>query len=427
MQPDALNPSPPAAVALHDARSFFERALQYGVQHGILDAARLAAINADAPKGMVQIARYFGSEFLRPELETARARMVNLISLCLRHDSGGDLHRAAVALREHSLLSRSKGGSDLLKALIVMPSSSHFGMIEHGAFADRHKPQLADWSLRPYADFQTERSRREASAQAVEAACWLAESMAFDADELQDAACDAEAVIRTALLVRAAGGHEMPDWVAFDKAVLKLRQQAKGAAAAKPAPKVAAKTAVKASLTLPAITLPRELPAALKPLVDAVRASVIADLPRLLGTATPARKLFYSPAFMGRYFWIEDALNEVDHHDRSASQAWETLTGGHTDDGSLLTLLCGVAAGSPGKTALTESAAKALIRRIRKSGFNPDAASAWLADHAPVQDQDDYEQLWQSFVEEAMPTLISDRDSLLKDALALLRRECNVV
>ena len=164
MQPDALNPSPAAAVALHDARSYFEQALQYGVQHGILDAARLAAINADAPKGMVQIARYFGSEFLRPELEKARERMVNLISLCLQHDSGGDLHRAAVALREHSLLSRSKGGSDMLKALIVMPASSHFGMIEHGAFADRHKPQLADWSLRPYTDFQAERARREASA-----------------------------------------------------------------------------------------------------------------------------------------------------------------------------------------------------------------------------------------------------------------------
>ena len=57
------------ALQLHDARPFFEKALVYGVQHGLIDADRLAAINADAPKGMVQIARYFGSEFLRPELE----------------------------------------------------------------------------------------------------------------------------------------------------------------------------------------------------------------------------------------------------------------------------------------------------------------------------------------------------------------------
>ena len=66
-----------SALQLHDARPFFEKALVYGVQHGILDADRLAAIHTDAPKGMVQIARYFGSEFLRPELEKARDRMVN--------------------------------------------------------------------------------------------------------------------------------------------------------------------------------------------------------------------------------------------------------------------------------------------------------------------------------------------------------------
>ena len=49
------------ALQLHDARPFFEKALVHGVQHGILDADRLAVIHTDAPKGMVQIARYFGS------------------------------------------------------------------------------------------------------------------------------------------------------------------------------------------------------------------------------------------------------------------------------------------------------------------------------------------------------------------------------
>ena len=93
-------PSAPAANALqlHDARPFFEKALAYGVAHGIIDAAKLAAMNADAPKGMVQIARYFGSEFLRPELEKARDRMVNLVSLYLLESTGGDLHEAAVAI-----------------------------------------------------------------------------------------------------------------------------------------------------------------------------------------------------------------------------------------------------------------------------------------------------------------------------------------
>ena len=85
-------------ISLFDARPFFEKALAHGVAHGLLAPERLEALCAEAPKGMVQIARYFGSEFLRPELEQARARLVNLISLYLEHSSGGDLRLAAEAL-----------------------------------------------------------------------------------------------------------------------------------------------------------------------------------------------------------------------------------------------------------------------------------------------------------------------------------------
>ena len=51
-------------------------------------AARAPRAAVDAPKGMVQIARYFGTEFLRPELEKARDRIVNLVSLYLESTSG---------------------------------------------------------------------------------------------------------------------------------------------------------------------------------------------------------------------------------------------------------------------------------------------------------------------------------------------------
>lgn len=406
----------PSAVALHDARSFFEKALQFGLQHGILTRERLEALNTEAPKGMVQIARYFGSEFLRPQLELARERLVNLVSLYLQHSCEGDLHRAAVSLRDHSLLSRSKGGSDLLKALIVMPASSHFGMIERGGFADRHIPQLADWSLRPYTDYQAEFARRSRAAATIEAAIWLAEALGLDADELHDAACDADAVIRTALLVHAAGGREMPDWVALEKLLAALRR--------KPLKAPAGKAGGTGAATQ--IPLPKALPAPLRPVVEPLRQSVLADWPRLLDAKVAPRKLFGSMAFTGRYFWIEDALSEVDHHDQLASKAWNRLTGGHRDDGSLLTVLLCVAAGSPPKTLLTEAAAKTLIRRIRKSGIAPDLASAWLDEHAPVHDRDDLAALWQAFIDDALATLTSDRDTLLKEALALLRRECNV-
>ena len=85
----------PQSVSLFDSRPFFEKALTHGIEHGLIGQDKLDAIRADAPKGMVQIARYFGTEYLRPELELARDRIVNLVSLHLAHSTEGDLHRAA--------------------------------------------------------------------------------------------------------------------------------------------------------------------------------------------------------------------------------------------------------------------------------------------------------------------------------------------
>jgi hypothetical protein len=395
------------AISAFDARPFFEKVLLYGVQHGIISQAKLTAISEEAPKGIVQIARYFGSEHLRPELETARARLVNLVSLYLEAASGGDLRAAAQLLRDHSFLSRSKVGADLLKALIVMPQNTHFGMNERGSFADRHIPQLARWSLATFAEYQSELANRRRVAQVVDAALWMAHQLGVSADDLQDAEPDAEAVIRTALLVMASRRKAMPDWVGFEKIVLALRKKEP--------------IAVAASLRLPP-ALPSELSSA----VDTVRQSVVADLPRVLDVRLPARKLFdQTPAFMGRYFWFEDTLSEISEHDRSRSAKWEKMIKGHGDDSTLLTLFLCVAAAATPQTLLSEKAALGLIRKIRKNGLEPVLALNYIDIHAPEQHQADYCRLWQDFLAEAQPVLRSD--GKLDDALALLRRECNVI
>ena len=400
-----------ATVSLYDARPFFEKALHYGIRHGLIGQEKLDAICADAPKGMVQIARYFGNENLRPELEKAKDRMLNLVSLNLEFNSAGDLQVAAELLRDHSFLSRSKGGSDLLKALIAMPQTSHFGMNERGGFTDEHIPVLADWALKTLPEYQIELAKRRQAALVMDAAIWLADALGLQAEDLEEAGKDAEAVIRTALLVLATQRSDMPDWVAFDKLVAALRKKYGADPAA-------------ATLKL---ALPKKLPAQFQAVVEGVRQSVLADLPKILDATLPTRKLFdQTPAFMGRYFWIEDSLNEVDHYDRSVSKAWDKATQGHDDEGSLLTLFLCVAAGSTPKTMLSESAAKTLIRKIRKSGLQPDLASDYIRSHAPEQHQDDYDTLWTAFIEEAQPTLTSDYDYALNDALALLRLECNV-
>ncbi len=405
--------APAQSVSLFDARPFFEKALAFGIQHKILDQARLDTICNDAPKGMVQIARYFGTEYLRPELEKARDRMVNLVSLYLEHTSGGDLRKAAESLRDHSFLSRSKGGSDMLKVLIGMPQNSHFGMNERAGFTDDHIPLLAKWSLRTLPEYQAELALRSQVARLVDAAIWMAETLGLDAGELEDAGKDAEAVIRTALLARALRSTEMPDWVAFEKIITALRKKFPLQDGAAPQ-----------TFNLP---LPKDLPAQFQPVVERVRQSIVADLPKILDTTLPARKLFdRTPAFMGRYFWLEDAISEVDHFDRNASAAWNKATDGHTDDSSLLTLFLSVAANSPPKTALTEKSAATLVRKIRKSGLHPELASQYIAEHAPQHVQRDYRQLWDAFVQEASSTLQSDREYALKEAVELLRRECNI-
>jgi hypothetical protein len=329
-----------------------------------------------------------------------------LVSLHLQDASHGDLHAAATLLRDHSLLSRSKAGSDLLKALIVMPQNTHFGMNERGGFSDRHIPQLARWSLASFADYQAEFLARQHAVQVVEAALWFADQLGLSADDLQDAEPDAEAVIRTALLLNLTRRKELPDWVTFEKMIAGLRKQ---------------------KIEATQLTLPKQLPEAYRAVVEAVRQSVLADWPRLLDARLPARKLFdQTPAFMGRYFWLEDALSEVSQHDRNRSSAWDKLTQGHSDDGTILTLCLCVAAGSVPKTLLTDKSAAALVRKIRKNGWQPALASQYLQAHAPEQHQDDFIGLWQEFVHEAQATLLSDRDTKLQDALALLRRECNV-
>jgi hypothetical protein len=383
--------------------------LRHGIQHKILSHQKLDAIALEAPKGMVQIARYFGSEFLRPELEKAKDRMINLVSLYLEHTHGGDLQAAATDLRDHSFLSRSKGGSDMLKAMIAMPQNSHFGMNEQGGFRDDHIPQLAKWSLRSLADYHAELAKREQVATVIDAATWRAAELGLDADDLEEAGKDAEAVIRTALLVLATRGTRLPDWVAFDKMIANLRKKYADSPATF------------------SLSLPKNLPAEFHDVAKRAQQSIMRDAAKILDSKLATRKLFdHMPAFMGRYFWLEDGLSEVDHHERSNASAWDKLTGGNSDDSSLLTLFFCLAAHAAPKTLLTEKSAATLLRKVQKAGFKPEAARDYINTNAPAQYHGDYQKLWASFVDEAGNLFTSDAVGAFDDAMTLLRRECNI-
>lgn len=433
-----------SGISLYDARPFFEKALRYGLAHGVFGQEKIDAMRNDAPKGMVQIARYFGNEFLRPDIEKARDRLVNLVSLCLEHSCGGDLQQAAESLRDHSFLSRSKYGSDLLKALLTMPDHTGFhAELEDGETSPTGQAPkgLAEWSLKSLAQYQAELARRVPIQREKGAAVWLAGHLGLDAVELEEAHTHAEAVIRTAMLVISLGGTEMPDWVGFEKMVLALRQQqppekSKKAASGK-TPKNSASASGKtlSGLRTALQVLPGDLPPELAGVVSSLATTVAADLPRMLDSAVPVRALFANDShehhapLLGRYFWLEDIASELAHHENAVAAAWDKATRGNHDDGSLLTLFVCLAAGLPARTQLTEKGAKDLVRRLQKPGgnrFDPEIAHEFIQDSAPAQYQDGYRELWTDFLEEALPALQSDSAFALQDALALLRRECNV-
>lgn len=418
-----------SALSLHDARPFFEKALVYGVQHGLLSAEKLKAICTEAPKGMVQIARYFGNENLRPDLEQARARIVNLVSLYLQESCGGDVHLAAQSLRDHSLLSRSKGGSEMLKNLIAMPQNTHFAMHDREGFTEAQIPQLAKWSLQSHAQYQAELAVRQPISQLIEAALCLAAGFGLQADDLEEAGTDAEAVIRTALLLHSLTpkAQQWPDSIAFEALITTLRKKT-------------------GPISLP---LPASLPAELHKAVEQVRASVLADLPRLRDSSQNLRALLRSPAFSGHYFWLEDPLAEIEHyhhsldelhHDHSpasaphsGSKTWQRVTQGQQDEHALLTLFLYLSVGAPkryvpaDKTALTEKAALSLLRSIQQRGLQAEQASDFIRQHAPATHQATYCALWQSFVQESRRTLCGDHHGQRQEALALLRRECHIL
>jgi hypothetical protein len=225
--------------------------------------------------------------------------MVNMISLYLLETTGGDLDKAAVSLRDDLVAVAFKAGPTCSKA-DRHAREQHFGM---AGYDDAQTALLAVWTLRSHAEYQAELARRSQMAQAITAAQWLAEQFDLDTDELESAGADAEAVIRTGLLMQAlapsamAAG-EWPHTVGFEKLVTALRKKKQ------PAPT--------------ALRLPPGLPADMRPVVQAQCPAVLADLPKLLDAAVPPAQLLRPMgAFRARYFLLDDPLAEVDSYHRS--------------------------------------------------------------------------------------------------------------
>jgi hypothetical protein len=398
---------PNRSVATVDRRPFLEKALCYGVQHGLIDPIKCQMIVQDGAKGTVQVAQYFGTSHIYADLDNARKRIVNLVSLYLEDQHADNLVRAAESLRDNSFLSHSRGGNEMLKKLHVMPELPVFlGSNAQGLKEFQDERTLA----KPItlAAYRKELKRRQDNMSGIAAARWFAKDMGVPLAELDFVSADM--VIRTALILRLCGKEgKCPSPYEFRQMIETLR----------------AKALVSGKINLSKSMLD-DIPQEYRPVVDGIKREIEKhDLRLLLNTAAALDEVLNE--FKSCYFFRESGLEDIDQFDAFVSKEWLQLTKGKEDIYSRQTLFMCLAAGIKPKTTLSDIEAKAVIRQVREHGFDSVAVSALIKASAPIEIKQDLLAWWEGeFSAEAKERLMDQSRSKYNEALEFLRDNCNI-
>jgi len=386
------------ALAAFDNRPFFDKALHHGAKQGIISTERLNAIQADFSKGIVQIANYFGTAYLRPELELALRRMVYLMSLYLEEVSGGELQIAAASLRDNTLLSHSKGGSDMLKRLQALPDSSVMigGVISPESQRAYLDDKTAAHAL-SLADYQAERAMRQVNQDTIAFALWLAKKMGVAHEDVDDA----ESLIRSAMLV-----------IFVDKAAPTLPTRTVFVQLIK-----AAKRAKSKLNEARFQVFFKDAPALFQHLARrAMDRFIEQDLPPIRVTENTADKLLYGDASQP-YFVSENLDENVSEYDRLVAKEWHRVTRGEADDPQVVaTVFFFLAAGLPPKSSMLLKDAKDIIRIFRARGFDSQAVLDFVDQHAPESLREDLRQTWADDLKCEAEQRLADTDPNWPDA-----------
>ncbi|MDQ1315991.1 MAG: hypothetical protein QG662_2100 [Pseudomonadota bacterium] len=399
------------ALATFDNRPFFDKALRYGVQHGILTPARLHSLQEEFSKGVVQIANYFGTAHLRPELELALRRMANLVSLYLEDMSEGDLRIAAASLRDKTLLSHSKAGSDMLKRLHAMQDST---LIDRGTVSPESQRAYLDNETAadaiPLAEYRSRLALRQENRNTIDFALWLAKRLGAPRDDVDEA----ESLIRSAMLVFFVDQAELklPTRTAF----VRLFKAARNAKAKLNENRMGA--------------FLREAPTEFQQLARrAMDRFIKMDLPRIRASSSTADKLLYGES--GEMYFVVGSLDEdVREYDRLVAKEWDRVTHGEADDPAVVaTVFLFLATGLPPKASMLQREAKEVIRVFRTSGFDSQAVIRFVGDHAPEAMRKDLQKFWKDELQGEAEEQLGDRDPNWPDthmerALEYLRTTC---
>ncbi len=399
------------ALATFDDSPFFDKALRYGVEREIITPERLQSLQDDLAKGVVQIANYFGTAHLRPELELALQRMVKLISLFLEDSCDGDLLRAANSLRDKTLLAHSKGGSEMLKRLHALPEST---LIDgesatpesQRAYLDE-KTLFASFSLEHY---RAEHAIRQANQRAIDFSLWLARKLGVARSDVEEA----DALIRSAMLV-----------LFVDQAELKIPSRTGFVRLIKAAKRAKAKldeSRLNAFL--------RNEPGDFQALTKAAMERFVAkDLPQIRASGSTADKLLY--ADYGQSYFVSESLDEdVREYDRLVAKDWDRVTRGEADDPAVVaTVFLLVASGLPPKASMLLKDAREVTRIFRTAGFDSPAVIRFINAYAPEATREDLQKFWlddlQTEAEERLADIDANwPDSHMERAVEYLRTTC---
>ncbi|MBS0347834.1 MAG: hypothetical protein JSR69_15400 [Proteobacteria bacterium] len=367
------------ALATVDTSPYFERVLRHALKNHHVDAARLDGIRKEGAKGIVQLAAYFGTANLRPELEAARNRLVTLVGLALEAESGGRMDVATQLLRDKTLLALSKAGADRLRKLHALPSERLLAGPEvlrenEKDFLDKHT------SVTPitFSRYLAERRVREQNQHHIELAYWLAGKFGVGRDDATEWHVFCESVVNSALLVllnerKPAGFFSVDRFMKLHEAALKKRSPA-----------------------FPTLdTWLEDAPAHLRSLMEKEKERFITKVLPVV-REVPATELYRNQdRFSGLFFFDTSSVDEITHHDKARAEEWLRITGrqgDHTDVqcGVLLMIATGV---SPARS-LRKKDALQIWDNFRDKGFDEDAVAHFIENVVPFEYQADVRRMW---------------------------------
>ena len=403
----SANTVPNQALAAYDDRPYFTRALDHGLKNGIIESEKLDVMRVDGAKGVVQIADFFGTAHLRTDLDDAVKRMVNLASLYLEHMSQGNLSRAARSLQENSLLSHSRGGSQMLKSLFAMPTDTTIP--DPADFEDvkdflRERSLEETWSV---AEYHARLAERQAFQNEIQAALWFADVMLIPQATLINES--SESVLHACLLTRIAGrldgsllsADELKD---FLKAFRRSRSK----------------------LAIDESRLLDDVPGVHRVIIARHLASMVAkDLPRIKDAKVPFNNLVRE--YHDRFHPLSLSI-EISDYDALVTDEWRAVTQGMTDSDSMNTIFLCLAAGKPPKPAISTLEAKAAVVAIRKDGALRKNVQEFILASAPHQMIDGLISLWEDeFYPEMIEVFIlENQEDAPETVVRILAEHCHI-